>query len=263
MKRLTTLLTMIVALVTTATADNVLTASSVTLAKGGTADLTINLANTSVVKGVQFTLTLPSGVTVQTSEEGIEYTEGENNESYVPSNNVKVKLTTRTTGWWALGSYCSDGTYKFVLLDPTTNGLAALAEGADPAIMKVTLLAANDATAGEISDGIEISDVHLAISGTTEDTTIDGVTENVTVSEFTLGDCNGNGEIDIDDPVKLLENLAGIHEGTFIEAAADCNRNGEIDIDDPVCLLESLAGLRSLARKLVQQEDDLNLSDPD
>ena len=123
-KKITLLLAMLAALVTTAIAGNVISADPLTITKSGTAELTINLKNSEVVRGLQFTLTLPAGVTVEASEVGIP------GQDYKPANNVKVTTISGTTdGWWALGNDVSTTekprTYKFVMLDPNGEGLAA------------------------------------------------------------------------------------------------------------------------------------------
>ena len=258
-KKITLIFAMFAALVTTATAQ--ISADQLTIKKNGTAELTIKLTSEDVVRGVQFTLTLPTGVTVEAIGEGnvaISYTDGGNKTDYTPSNGLAVSLTDDTNGWWVAGNKVDDN-YKFVLLDPSLTGLTG-----EHDIMKITCKANGEA----ISGNVEISDIHMSIASSTQDIAPDDVTlaNGVTVSNVLKGDVNGNGGIDIDDPVKLLEYLADIHEGTFVEGAADVNGNGQIDIDDPVWLLENLAGLRELSRGQVQQEEeepDWNLPDPD
>jgi hypothetical protein len=265
-KRVTLLFAMFAALVTTASAQ--ISVSPLTIAQDGNAELTVNLKNDEVVKGIQFTLTLPKGVTVPGSDTGITYSDGNTQTTYTPSNSVKVELTSRTKGWWVLGNKISESdegnVYKFVLIDPSVKGLAA----GNGEIMKISFKAAENADLAKIEDGIKLTDIHESVAGSTNDTAQADVSADLTIANFIKGDCNGNGEIEINDPVKLLEYLADIHEGNFVEAAADINGNGEIDITDPVWLLEYLADMRELSRGTLKQQEngketDWNLPDPD
>lgn len=252
---------MFAALVTTATADNVISADPLNIAPDGTAQMTINLTNTDVVRGVQFTLTLPEGVTVEAGNVAIEYTDG-GNQTYTPTNGLLVSTTTRTTGWWALGNKV-DNDYKFVLLDPNGNGMAALADGADAAIMKITFKAAAGAATGDVV----ISDIHMSVAGSTEDVPQANVTveDGVTVSNVLKGDVNGSGGIDIDDAVCILRKLVGKGNDTFIDEAADVNGSGGIDIDDAVLILKYLVGkVDALSRDADGDNDiDVDAYDPD
>lgn len=265
-KKITFLFAMLAAFVTTAMADNVISADPLTITQNGTAELTINLKNSEVVRGLQFTLTLPEGVTVEASEVGIP------GQDYKPANNVKVTTITGTTdnitgtteNWWALGNNVSTTekprTYKFVMLDPNGEGLAT-SESAR-AILKISFAAAADATLAETS--VAITDIHMSIAGSTADATQVDTEASVTVSDVLKGDANGNGEVDIDDAVCILRRLVNKPNDTFIEAAADVNGNNEIDIDDAVMILKFLVHkIEALTREGEVEEIDWDLYDPD
>ena len=66
-KKLSFLFAMLAVMVTTAFADNVISASDLKISQSGSADLAINLTSTDkdndpAVRGIQFTLTLPAGL---------------------------------------------------------------------------------------------------------------------------------------------------------------------------------------------------------
>ena len=253
---------MLAALVTTATAQ--ISVSPLTITPNGTAELTVNFKNEEVVKGIQFTLTLPKGVTVPTSDTGITYTDGDTQTTYKPSNNVEVSLTDRTKGWWVLGNRISESdegnVYKFVLIDPSVKGL----EAGDDAIMKICFKAAENVDLAEIKDGIKLSDIHESIAGSTEDTALSNVSTDLTVTDFIKGDVDGNGEICPTDAVWILEKLVNITNQGFVEKAADVDGNGEIGPTDAVWVLERLAHLRTWSREISAEDDtDVNLPDPD
>ena len=203
-KRVTLLFAMFAALVTTASAQ--ISVSPLTIAQDGNAELTVNLKNDEVVKGIQFTLTLPKGVTVPGSDTGITYSDGNTQTTYTPSNSVKVELTSRTKGWWVLGNKISESdegnVYKFVLIDPSVKGLAA----GNGEIMKISFKAAENVDLAEIKNGIALSDIHESVvnEGSNNDVAQADVSTDLTVAEFIKGDVNNNGKIDIDDPVCVL-----------------------------------------------------------
>lgn len=261
-KRVTLLFAMFAALVTTAMAQ--ISVSPLTITPNGTAELTVNFKNEEVVKGIQFTLTLPKGVTVPTSDTGITYTDGNTQTTYTPSNNVQVDLTSRTEGWWVLGNKISESDegniYKFVLIDPKVKGLTA----GDGPIMKISFKAAENVQLAEIEDGIKLSEIHESVAGSTVDTPQADVTTDLTVAEFIKGDVDGNGEIGPNDAVWILEKIVNITNQGFVEKAADVDGNGQIGPNDAVWVLERLAHMRTWVRENSAEDDtDVNLPDPD
>ena len=72
-----------------------------------------------------------------------------------------------------------------------------------------------------------------------------------TYEGYTLGDVNGNGQVDIGDAVSIVNYLVGKTSEKFVEAAADTNKNGQIDIGDAVTIVNFLVGkTTSLSRTL-------------
>jgi hypothetical protein len=257
-KRFTFLFAMLVALVTTAMADNVISVDQTAISQSGTAKLTINLANTGVVRGLQFTLTLPDGVTAVSSNQGITYTDG-GSQTYSPGETgVLVSKTDRTKNWWVLGNKVSDNVYKFVMIDPNGGGLDA----GDGAIMTISF----ETTLTEPFT-VDITGIHMAIEGSdgsSEDTTQSDIEDaNVTVTDIIRGDVNGNGTVEIGDAVCLLRRLAEKPNAVFIEAAADVNNNNGIDIGDAVLILRYLAEQIDALSRGVVDDTDWDFYDPD
>lgn len=254
-KRFTFLFAMLVALVTTAMADNVISVDQTAISQSGTAKLTINLANTGVVRGLQFTLTLPEGVTAVSSNQGITYTDG-GSQSYSPGETgVLVSKTGRTENWWVLGNKVSDNVYKFVLIDPSGDGL----EAGNGAVMTISFMTT-------LTDPftVDITDIHMAIEGSTEDATQGDIQNaNVTVTDIIRGDVNGNGTVEIGDAVCLLRRLAEKTNAVFIEAAADVNNNNGIDIGDAVLILRYLAEQIDALSRGTADDTDWDFYDPD
>lgn len=254
-KRFTFLFAMLAALVTTATADDVISVEQTAVSVSGTAQLTINLANTDVVRGLQFTLTLPDGVIPVGSTEGIKYGTGED-DNYAPGNGVLVSTTDRTKNWWVLGNKVYDNVYKFVMLNPSGDGLA---EGGSGAIMTISFTTT-------LTDPftVDIADIYMSVAGSTDDVQQeDFESANVTVTDIIRGDVNGNGTVEIGDAVCLLRHLAEKTNAVFIEAAADVNNNNGIDIGDAVLILRYLAEQIDALSRGTADDTDWNSYDPD
>ena len=60
----------------------------------------------------------------------------------------------------------------------------------------------------------------------------------ITESAVTLGDVNGDGEIDITDVTLLIDAVLSGNMSTINPAAADCHADGEIDISDVTVLID-------------------------
>ena len=61
---------------------------------------------------------------------------------------------------------------------------------------------------------------------------------------YTLGDANGNGTVEISDAVRVLRYIVNSEhpeeDGTFVEQAADMNGNGTVEVSDVVAILQML-----------------------
>ena len=64
----------------------------------------------------------------------------------------------------------------------------------------------------------------------------------VNVPEYTKGDVNGDGDVDIADAVCIVNYVVGKPNTTFIEAAADANGDSEVDIADAVHIVNYVVG---------------------
>lgn len=76
----------------------------------------------------------------------------------------------------------------------------------------------------------------------------DGTLTDVNVAavklNYTLGDANGNGTVEISDAVRVLRYIVNSEhpeeDGTFVEQAADMNGNGTVEVGDVVAILKAL-----------------------
>ena len=268
-KKITLLFAMFAALVTTATADNVISAEPLNIATDGTADLTINLQNDADIRGIQFTLTLPAGVTVVGDPEAaIKYVDENNQEQSQPlTNGVVVSTAERTSsGWTVVGNMASStetsSIYKFVLISFSGESLAA----GSGAVMKITFQADASINPATFDNGVAFSDIHFATVSGESITDVEQTTDpsvDLIVTEYAKGDANGDGDIDTADAVAIVNFVVGKPNTKWVESAADADGDNEIDTADAVHIVNFVVGkITSLSRDL-DRSSEWNLPEPD
>ena len=62
------------------------------------------------------------------------------------------------------------------------------------------------------------------------------------VPEYTLGDPNGDGEIDVKDVIAIRRFIAGGYDIAIADKAADVNKDGKVDIKDVIVIRRYIAG---------------------
>ena len=81
--------------------------------------------------------------------------------------------------------------------------------------------------------------ISVNAAGTLTDVNVAAVKLN-----YTLGDANGNGTVEISDAVRVLRYIVNSEhpeeDGTFVEQAADMNGNGTVEVGDVVAILKAL-----------------------
>ena len=56
------------------------------------------------------------------------------------------------------------------------------------------------------------------------------------------GDANGDGKVDVEDVVGIVNKILGEPAANFVEANADLNGDGKIDVDDVVAVVNIILG---------------------
>ena len=183
-------------------------------------DLPVLLRNTEEIAGIQFKLKLPKGVSVVEK-----------------NGNPDISLTNRTDGFSGMGRKKTeeDNSYLFVLFSLAGNSIV----GNEGEVMNIKLTIDPDLCLGKYDMTIE--DVYMATSTFETLHPIDS-SSDLTVTDYILGDVNGNGGVDIGDAVSIVNYLVGKESTTFVEKAADTNKNGQIDIGDAVTIVNFLVG---------------------
>lgn len=241
---------MLAVLVSTAMADNTISADPLTIAKSGTADLSINLTNTDAIAAVQFKVTLPEGVSVVESTQGISYDDN-GTQTYTPTNGVKVTLTDRTSNMMVVGNKTGDNTYIFILISLSGNTIAT-GEGA---IMKISFQTAAEAALGDYT--VKIDDIHLS---STNGVDLTSSTINHDMKILNKGDVNGDGNVSVTDCACIVNHLYNKPNTSFYANIADVNSDNKISITDAAVIINILYGK---ANTRSDYEEEVNLPDPD
>lgn len=250
-KRLSLLLAILAVLVSTAMADNKISADPLTIAKSGTADLSINLTNTDAIAAVQFKVTLPEGVSIVESTQGISY-DGDGGEPYKPTNGVKVTLTDRTSNMMVVGNKTGDNTYIFVLISLSGHTINT-GEGA---IMKISFQTAAEAALGNYT--VKIDDIHLS---STNGVDLTSSAVNTDMDILKKGDVNGDDDVNITDFVCIINHMYKQPNASFHENIADVNLDGAINISDAVSVINIMYGGNNSQTRGINEETEW--ADPD
>ena len=197
-------------------AADILTVKDVEVASGGRVTLNIVLANTTTnLMGWQCDVSLPQWLTLELNTDG----------------KPKVTLGERfSTTNHSISSSCrANNTYRFIAT--STEGDAI--PGTSGTLFSVTLIA--DAS---LASGTKLTGKVKKIEFNTQDNqrlTFDAVTFGVNiVSSVTHEDVNGDGKVDINDALCIVNYLVGNPSAGFNAAAADVDGDGDITIADAV-----------------------------
>lgn len=194
--------------------NNTLSVGNVKGAKNTKVTLPIAMKNKQQITGLQFDLYLPAGVTVATNERG----------------RLVISTTSRMDGNYALTGSVMDGFVRIAGYSPDTDPFL----GSDGDILEITLDISNSIADGDYT--IRLKDIVLSDVNNTEyhPADVGGV---LTISNYTPGDVDNSGAVNINDVVCIINYILNKANGTFIEAAADVDGSGVININDVVTLI--------------------------
>ena len=190
--------------------------------KGKQIVLPIVLENTQTMAGYQFDLRLPTGVSLATDG---------------------AVLTDRATGLALYSSTLGTNQYRFVVVSTSGNTIAT----GDGAVMNLTLNVTDNAANGE--NTIAISNVILTAKSGNNVSSIysDQANITLTVENYSLGDVNGDGYINVTDVVCMVYDILGQTQTGFIRIAADINDDGEVNITDLTAVVSMILSNEGLA----------------
>lgn len=177
-------------------------------------NLSIKMKNSTAIRGFQFDLYLPEGVTVVKSAKG--KIVGSLSEGRLPEDDEHT-LTLSEQG---------DGSIRFLcgsLYDETFTGT-------DGEIATLTVQIAANMEDGNYA--IILRNIKLTETDINNYYETDYVKSTLTISSYTLGDINNDKQVDVSDYIGIANHILGSTPEGFNMKAADVNEDGNIDVSD-------------------------------
>lgn len=175
--------------------------------------LPIALQNEDEIAGMQFLLTLPSGVTIAKNEK----------------NKLMLAKTERCEDHTLSCSDKGGGKYQVLLYSSDVEAFS----GNEGVVLNITLDVPADMADGDYN--ILLSDIELSTPDEQERTCAD-VVATLTVKSYMPGDANGDGKINVVDITATANYILGSPGSSFIFDAADVNHDGKVNVVDIVAI---------------------------
>lgn len=203
----------------TALYDNIVYIQHETAWGGDKVKLHMNLKNAEEnIMGFQFKLYLPEGISLDMNNRG----------RYDIKFNAEADRS--SSQYHTLSSALQpDGSVLVLCYSSDLN----IFLGHEGAVLDLAVTLSEDIEAGDhaiLMRDVVITDVDSKKS------TIDVVVSNVTVPDYTIGDPDNSGSIDISDIAIVANYILGNNPEGFIYEAADVNGDGVVDVVDIACL---------------------------
>ena len=194
---------------------------------GSDANIEVKLKNANSVTSYGFDLVLPAGVTISTSTDG--------------DFDDAVTMSTRHKGHTLTTNKLANNTYKV--------GVASLSSKAltdnDGLVLTIKAHVADNIAEGEYAIGVQ-SPLIVNTDGTKP--AVQSTQSKITIEDYTKGDVDGDGVIDLADAVLVINHYVGKPVAKFNEKAADVDGDSVIDLADAVRIINFYVGkVQSLA----------------
>lgn len=230
--------------------NNVIYLNKVEANADGQINLSIRMKNTAAIRGFQFDIYLPDGVTVVKSAKG--KIVGSLSDGRLPEDD-EHSLTL---------SEQSDGAIRFLcgsLYDETFTGN-------DGEIATLTVKIAENMSDGNYS--IILRNMKLTETDINNYYQTDYVKSTLTIKSYTLGDINSDQKIDVSDYIGIANHILGNTPDGFVVKAADVNVDGNIDVSDyigvaNIILTGSIYGGTANAPMMYFEEEENQEVDPE
>ena len=194
--------------------NNVIYLNKVEASADSQINLSIRMKNSTAIRGFQFDIYLPDGVTVVKSAKGKII--GSLSDGRLPEDD-EHSLTL---------SEQSDGAIRFLcgsLYDETFTGN-------DGEIATLTVKTDENMSDGDYS--IILRNMKLTETDINNYYQTDYVKSTLTIKSYTLGDINSDQKIDVSDYIGIANHILGNTPDGFVMKAADVNVDGNIDVSD-------------------------------
>ena len=195
--------------------DNFLYAEETTMKLGGKKTIALQLDNVTPLIAAEFWLQLPAGLTIEKDE---------NNNlvaAIVGDRRVNHTLTVKDEG---------NGLYHFLSY---SNPIRAYNGNSGDFI---TLSIVSDGSMEEGTYTATLNNIIFSDENEQKLTFVDS-SFNISVINYTPGDANGDGSLDVMDVVKMVSHIMGRNPSNFNQIAADIDGNGKVNVMDLVNLI--------------------------
>ncbi len=194
--------------------DNVIYMEPQDVRTGSLATLSFKMKNNVPIRGFQFDLYLPEGMTVATFSNG--KVQASLDATKLPEGDDH-QLTT---------SIQPDGAVRFLCNSQYDENFAA----GDDIVLTLKVNVSEDMQEGEYP--IDLKTVKLSETDISKYYLTELVRSKVTVGSYLLGDVNADGVVDISDYISMANYIHGNVAEGFVFRAGDIDGNGSIDISD-------------------------------
>ena len=194
--------------------DNVVYIDRTEVKTGGQTVLSIKMKNSAPIRGFQFDLYLPNGVTAAKNSKG----------------RIVASLSSGRLG--------DDDEHTLTTAEQADGGIRFLSSslydenfmGNDGEIVSLTVNVAEDMEDGDYP--LEIKNARLTETDISRYYITDYVKSTLAVSSYMLGDINADDEVDVRDYTGVANHIMGNTPEGFVMKAGDIDENGEIDVRD-------------------------------
>lgn len=229
--------------------NNVIYMNKVEASADSQINLSIRMKNTAAIRGFQFDIYLPEGVTVVKSAKGKII--GSLSDGRLPEDD-EHSLTLSEQGDGAIRFLCGS------LYDETFTGN-------DGEIATLTVKIAENINDGD--HAVILRNIKLTETDINKYYQTEYVKSTLTIQSYTLGDINDDGKIDVSDYIGIANHILGNAQEGFNVKAADVNQDGNIDVSDyigvaNIILTGSIYGTTNNARIFLFEEDVEQEMDP-
>lgn len=188
------------------------------ISKGTSLSLPISMVNLETTAGIQFELTLPKS---------IELAKDKNNE-YLVNKTERIEAQSVMIN----KDNAKDNTYIIVIMSFDGSHI----NGNEGTLLSLPLFANNNVEEGE--NIISLRNIVLTTeSGKTLYPKDSEATLTVKPTSYTMGDVNGDSNINVTDVVSVVNHILKRDNANFIEDAADMNGDGVINVTDALSIV--------------------------
>ena len=214
--------------------NNHLYANAVMLRSGKEQTIALQLDNENAFIACEFYLQLPDGISIEKDED--DYLVAD----IVSERSNRHAFEARDEG---------NGLYHFLCYSTRNNAF----KGNSGDFITLSLVADDDLAPSDYS--AEIKDIIFSDENKTQFTLVNS-TFNITVVNYTLGDVNDDGKINVMDVVEMVGYIMSDSSDNFVFAAADIDGNNTVNVMDLVNLVEMIMTIASQAPEMTTFAQD-------